>query len=243
MNFRTLDHKLRLVGFASGGATSVKYLFNNQESNNYEVAGVVFSKKTASGITWFNDKKVPIIVHDVNDFYKAKGLDSIKDKSVRGAYEYALLPALEKLKPDLLCLSGYMLLLTQLHNIFPTINVHPADLAITENGKRKYIGDNAVYDAVLAGEREVRSTIHLVTNDCDGGPIIVRSKPVIVPDFNKDEIKSVCKNLQDLMKQECDNPAYLWAVNAVANNDLKLKNNCVYYKSKALPNSGFVLNK
>jgi hypothetical protein len=40
-----------------------------------------------------------------------------------------------------------------------------------------------VRDAVVAGERETRSTAHLVTASLDGGPVLLRSKPYAVPEI------------------------------------------------------------
>ena len=48
---------------------------------------------------------------------------------------------------DVIALGGYMSYLT----LEPCINVHPADLSILDSkGKRKYVGDNAVVDAMVA---------------------------------------------------------------------------------------------
>ena len=43
-----------------------------------------------------------------------------------------------------------------------------------------YAGANGVKDALLGGESEVRSSLHLVTTQVDGGPILLISEPVAV---------------------------------------------------------------
>ena len=58
------------------------------------------------------------------------------------------------------------------------INVHPADLTVTLNGERRYIGVHTCRDAILAGEKEIRSTTHVVREKVDNGEILVVSKPV-----------------------------------------------------------------
>ena len=50
---------------------------------------------------------------------------------------------------DVIALGGYMSYIT----LNRCVNVHPADLSIClSDGRRKYVGDNAVRDAIHAGE-------------------------------------------------------------------------------------------
>jgi folate-dependent phosphoribosylglycinamide formyltransferase PurN len=60
------------------------------------------------------------------------------------------------------------------------VNVHPADLSIEEHGQRKYRGDHAVRDAILAGEKTIAATTHILSDEVDGGRILMISKPVEV---------------------------------------------------------------
>jgi len=236
---------------ASGGATSGRELVALEKELGINVVGFVFSKEGASGVERIRNDGFDrsVFIFDVNDFYKSRGFESTRlwqdgeDRSwVREEYDQAIIDSLSShgLNPGLICLSGYMLISMKLHNWRPTINVHPADLMITVDGERKYTGDNAVYDAVIGGEPEVRSTIHLVTDPVDGGPIIVRSKALPVPEWTEANVSQVADDLQELMKLECDNPAYLWAVQNFANGDLEVKANKVFYQGKHLPN-GYTL--
>ena len=65
-------------------------------------------------------------------------------------------------------------------NAYIGVNAHPADLSIEKDGRRAYAGANGVRDALLGGESEVRSSLHLVTTQVDGGPILLISEPVPV---------------------------------------------------------------
>jgi folate-dependent phosphoribosylglycinamide formyltransferase PurN len=61
------------------------------------------------------------------------------------------------------------------------INVHPADLSILNaKGKRKYAGDNAVVDAIIAGEKLLRSSTIWTDRGLDTGPLLMVSDPVRV---------------------------------------------------------------
>jgi hypothetical protein len=56
------------------------------------------------------------------------------------------------------------------------LNAHHSDLTLRgPDEATRYPGLRAVRDAVLAGEPETRSTMHLVTPEVDEGPAIVRS--------------------------------------------------------------------
>ena len=93
---------------------------------------------------------------------------------------------LDALRPhcvDAIVLAGYMSVVTSpLLAAFAgrIVNVHPADLRILEGGRRKYTGDYAVRDAILAGECVLRATTHIVRAEVDGGEILMVSAPVRV---------------------------------------------------------------
>ena len=78
---------------------------------------------------------------------------------------------------DVIALGGYMSYLT----LDRCINVHPADLSIlTPTGERKYVGDNAVVDAIAAGESVLRSSTIWTDRGVDTGPLLMVSDPIEV---------------------------------------------------------------
>jgi hypothetical protein len=80
---------------------------------------------------------------------------------------------------DLVVLCGYLHILTApMLAAYPgrILNVHDADLTLTgPDGAPKYRGLHSTRDAILAGERETRTSVHLVTEEVDQGPVIARS--------------------------------------------------------------------
>ncbi|MFA5333380.1 MAG: formyltransferase family protein [Candidatus Nanoarchaeia archaeon] len=229
---------LKVLVMASGGATSGRYLFDNNPGT-YEIAGVVLSKNSASGIEHFENrgflKGKNLFVCDVYDFYKSKGKNSLKDSQTRIEYEASIEDAIKDVSFDVIALSGYMLRMFTIHNKYNTLNVHPADLRIiNDKCERKYTGDNAVTCAIRAGEKETRSSIHLVTDEVDGGPLIVVSDSVKVPSWNNSNLETIANNVQEEMKIKCDNPAYMWTIQNLANENLKIENKVIYYKNKIL---------
>jgi hypothetical protein len=80
---------------------------------------------------------------------------------------------------DLLVLASYLYVVTKpmlsffRHRI---INVHHSDLIQRDKaGRARLTGLRAVRDAIFAGERETRATVHLVTKELDQGPPFLRS--------------------------------------------------------------------
>lgn len=122
-----------------------------------------------------NDKKIP---KDMRVPYR-RMYDSITRKCLDDFSE-------KKGRIDAIALCGYMSFLTEpILNYATCVNVHPADLRVIytdEKGKvrRKYTGDNAVRDAIKAGETAIRSSVHIATAEVDDGPILMVSEPVTV---------------------------------------------------------------
>jgi folate-dependent phosphoribosylglycinamide formyltransferase PurN len=90
-------------------------------------------------------------------------------------------------------------------DMFPNrvLNVHPADLSVKdmETGKRLFTGSDAVEKAYNASVKQMRSTIHFVNEEVDGGPICYVSPP-----HETDYTLSSAEN-QNIMKDVCDGPA------------------------------------
>jgi folate-dependent phosphoribosylglycinamide formyltransferase PurN len=77
---------------------------------------------------------------------------------------------------------------------------------------RRFIGNRAVRDAILAGETSTRSTVHVVTDVAeageDAGPIVVQSKPFKIKRPDKIPFKEYREELQNEMKYAGDGPAF-----------------------------------
>jgi hypothetical protein len=86
---------------------------------------------------------------------------------------------LAELRPDLVALAGYLYVLTApMLAAFPgrILNVHHSDLTQQDDrGRPRYPGLRAVRDAIVAGEPQTRATAHFVTEEIDGGPLLLRS--------------------------------------------------------------------
>lgn len=148
-----------------------------------------------------SDSGVPLRTVDLRAFYDERGAP-ISDRSVRAEYDRRVLEAMADARPDALILCGYLYVVTSvLLDAFPgrVVNIHHSDLLRTgSDGRPLYRGLRAVRDAVLAGETETRSTVHLATAEVDEGPILARSEPfplhpLLVEDARRRGQKDVLK--------------------------------------------------
>jgi folate-dependent phosphoribosylglycinamide formyltransferase PurN len=184
------DSPMRVAGFMSGSGTNLVKILERQAKFTtmpggapYEVV-VVFTDNPAGNAARIAERNgLDCIEEDILAFYRSKGHATKKDLSLRPAFDERILDALTPYRVDAIVLAGYMSVVTApLLAAFGgrIINVHPADLRILEGGRRKYTGDYAVRDAILAGEKVLRATTHVVREQVDGGEILMVSEPLQV---------------------------------------------------------------
>jgi hypothetical protein len=109
---------------------------------------------------------------------------ALRDAQRRAAYDREVGRLLAGAGARLAALAGWDWVVgPELCRTFLLVNVHPGDLRIADaQGRRKYVGLGWIptAKAILAGERFVHSSTHLVTAELDGGPIARVSQPVPV---------------------------------------------------------------
>ncbi len=109
----------------------------------------------------------------------------------RKEHEQEIIDAIEPYKPDLIVLAGYMRALTPYfieHYRGKIINIHPALLPLF--GGKGYYGER-VHEAVLESGMKVSGcTVHFVTEDVDGGPIIVQRCVPVKDDDTVETLKA-----------------------------------------------------
>ena len=106
------------------------------------------------------------------------------DLREREQYDAETAGYLKAFDVDLVVLCCYLRILTApMLAAFPgrIINLHDSDLAIRNaRGTPRYVGLRSTRDAIVAGERETRATVHWVSEEVDAGPILLRSDPFVV---------------------------------------------------------------
>ena len=96
----------------------------------------------------------------------------------RAGFEAELTKALAKANPDIICLAGFMRVLTaDFVNLWQgrMLNIHPSLLP-------KYKGLNTHARALESGDAEAGCSVHQVTAELDDGPILGQARVPILPD-------------------------------------------------------------
>ena len=135
---------------------------------NAELAVVISNRPDAPGLKRAEQARVETVVLDHTD--KAKF-------ATREDYDRELVRILKDRGVTLVCLAGFMRLLTKVFlDAFPNaiVNIHPSLLPA-------FPGTNAQYQAWEHGAKWTGATVHLVTAELDGGPIVLQ-EPVPVKD-------------------------------------------------------------
>ncbi len=134
---------------------------------NAEIVLVFSNKKEARGLQIAEERGLETLFLDPKDFPS------------REDYDKRIVEELKKRKVDLVCLAGYMRILTpyfvdQFRN--KIMNIHPALLP-------SFPGLHAQKQALEWGVKFSGATVHFVTEEVDAGPIIVQA---VVPVFQYD---------------------------------------------------------
>lgn len=222
------NEQLRVAGLMSGKGSNLreiikleKELETRRGKSPFTVC-CIFSDDTESNARIIGkDFDIPVVYRDVRAYYKARN-KPITDIGVREEFDEGIVNVLDFYGAHAAAFAGYMRIATsKLTGPFICVNVHPGDLSVVgESGLRKYVGADAVSKAILAGEKQLRSSTILLesatTNGkidpkkVDCGRIMMISEPldVLLPaDFNPDDsglVKKVADENQDRLKQVGD---------------------------------------
>ena len=102
---------------------------------------------------------------------------SHRDYPDRPSFDRALAEVINRYQPDLVVLAGFMRILTPEFTdryIGRLFNIHPSLLP-------KYKGLDTHQRALDAGDTEHGCSVHFVTSELDGGPVIIQARTPILP--------------------------------------------------------------
>ncbi|MFO1399923.1 MAG: phosphoribosylglycinamide formyltransferase [Steroidobacteraceae bacterium] len=95
----------------------------------------------------------------------------------RAAFEAALVAAIEAARPDLVVLAGFMRVLSPAFTARYAgrlLNIHPSLLPA-------YRGLHTHERVLAAGDREHGASVHFVTAELDGGPLVLQARVPVLP--------------------------------------------------------------
>ena len=164
----------RIAVLVSGGGTNLQALIDAQSRGDLcggEIAAVISSKAGAYALERAKNAGIPGYVLPRKEFASNQ------------AMTVALVDMLKDLNIDLVVLAGCMIIFTQeLVDAYPNaiMNVHPA--LIPSFCGKGYYGLHVHEEALKYGVKLSGATVHFVSAECDGGPIIAQKAVEILED-------------------------------------------------------------
>ena len=156
----------RIAVLVSGGGTNLQALIDAQgrgELGGGQICAVVASKPGVYALERAAQASIPSYVVARKDYPSSQ------------AFTIALVDQLRALDIDLVVLAGFLVILTgEMVRAFPNaiLNVHPA-LIPSFSGEGCY-GLHVHEKALAYGVKVTGATVHFVSEECDGGPIVLQ---------------------------------------------------------------------
>ncbi|MDC0609864.1 phosphoribosylglycinamide formyltransferase [Vibrio sp.] len=207
-----------IVVLVSGNGTNLQAIIDACDTSikDGKVTAVLSNKATAYGLE--RAKKAGAAA----EFVDPKAFDT------RDAFDRALMDKIDEHNPDLIVLAGYMRILSGefvRHYLGRMINIHPSLLP-------KYPGLNTYQRAIHAGDEEHGTSVHFVTEQLDGGPVITQA---VVPILDEDTVDSLTKKVQ-----EKEHVIYPLVVQWFVEDRLEMKEGKAYLDGEPLGINGVV---
>jgi|TARA_Y100000588_G_C14147360_1_gene878976 phosphoribosylglycinamide formyltransferase-1 len=167
---KTTQSQKNIVVLVSGSGSNLQAILDACDSNMIDasVKAVFSNKAEAFGLE--RAKNAGVAARSVNP----------KDFDSREAFDHELMIQIDTYQPDLIVLAGYMRILSSefvRHYAGKMVNIHPSLLP-------KYPGLHTHQRAIDAKDKEHGTSVHFVTEELDGGPVILQAK---VPVFEDDD--------------------------------------------------------
>jgi len=163
----------RIVVLISGSGTNLQAIIDACKVNGFpgKVVGVISNIPTAYGLTRAKEANIE------TSTLSHKAFNS------REEYDQSLIKVIDHYNADVIVLAGFMRILTPAfvqHFHGKLLNIHPSLLP-------KYQGLNTHQRAIDAGDSEHGVSVHFVTEELDGGPVILQAKvPIFAGDSAED---------------------------------------------------------
>jgi len=167
----------RTIGILiSGRGSNMQAILDAVRQGELEAqVGIVLSNvATAAGLSRAKEAGVPTTVIDHKSF------------SSREEFDRAIVDELKKREVDVVCLAGFMRLLSSLFvRAFPgrILNIHPSLLPA-------FPGLNAQRQALEHGVKVSGCTVHIVDEELDHGPIVLQTAVPVREDDTKETLSS-----------------------------------------------------
>ncbi|MFT6991917.1 MAG: phosphoribosylglycinamide formyltransferase-1 [Paraglaciecola sp.] len=208
-----------IVVLVSGHGSNLQAIIDDisEQKINAKISAVIANQETAYGLTRAENAGIPAICIDHKSF------------ASREEYDAEMVSCIDEFTPDLIVLAGFMRILTPAfveHFKGRMLNIHPSLLP-------KYKGLHTHQRAIDANDLEHGASVHFVTPELDGGPVVLQSK---VPVFEQQDTQELAERVQQQERQ-----MYPLVIKWFCENRLKMIDNKAVLDNHVLAEEGYAI--
>ncbi|KWW06535.1 phosphoribosylglycinamide formyltransferase [Escherichia fergusonii] len=212
---------MNIVVLISGNGSNLQAIIDACKVNKIKgtVRAVFSNKADAFGLERAREAGIPTHVLSANDFAN------------RDAFDKQLIAEIDNYTPDVVVLAGFMRILSPTfveHYAEKLLNIHPSLLP-------KYPGLHTHRQALENGDKEHGTSVHFVTDELDGGPVILQAR---VPVFAGDTEDDVTARVQTQ-----EHAIYPLVISWFVDGRLKMRDNTAWLDGKRLPPQGYAADE
>ena len=163
---------MRGVVLISGSGSNLQAIIDQVDNIDLNISCVISNNADAYGLTRANNADIPCHVIDHTRFDSREAFDQVVSETIN------------QYNPDIVILAGFMRIFTEAfaqQYYGKMLNIHPSLLP-------KFQGLNTHQRVIDANEKEHGVSIHFVTTELDGGPVIAQSS---IPLLEDEDVKSL----------------------------------------------------
>lgn len=165
---------LPVVVLVSGRGSNLKAIAAAADAGAVpiRILAVVSDRADAGALDWARERGIPALALSPRDY------------ADRDAYGHALGDLVAGLQPELVILAGFMRILSDefvLRFAGRLLNIHPSLLPL-------YPGLHTHRRALAAGDREHGASVHFVTPELDGGPVVLQARVPVLEGDDEDTL-------------------------------------------------------
>lgn len=205
-----------IVVLISGNGSNLQAIIDacQQKKINGTISAVFSNKADAFGLERAREAGIPSHALAASEF------------ASREAFDRQLMQEIDAYAPDVVVLAGYMRILSPAFVARYSgrlLNIHPSLLP-------KYPGLHTHRQVLDNGDEEHGTSVHFVTDELDGGPVILQAK---VPVFEGDDEDEITARVQHQ-----EHAIYPLVVNWFLDGRLKMRHNAAWLDDVQLPPQG-----
>jgi len=162
----------QVVVLISGSGSNLQAIMDHAQTGGYELGAVISNRADAYGLQRAAGAGIATRVLDHKVF------------TTREAFDAQLMLEIDAFQPDLVVLAGFMRILSSgfvQHYAGRLLNIHPSLLPA-------YKGTQTHQRVLDAGDSRHGASVHFVTPELDGGPVIRQAVINVQADDNKDTL-------------------------------------------------------